>query len=800
MRPYLPFAPGVLLAAWQATETLERSTKDVLVTKLVFLLIGLLAIPSVVSGSGRQVNPEYRIVPKVFTSDDGLPQSGVSTVLQTRDGYLWVGTFGGLARFDGQSFTIFRGSQTTAGMAGPQTGPASDRVLALHEDDEGRLWIGTEDAGLSVYADGVFRQLSVCGGTCQINDVTQSSDGLLWAASNSGVLKLDPETGRGTWIRGRHQEGFTRLASDGRRVYVAGYDGLYVVENNALRHIQLPQSDARVWVLERDGDALLVGTEHGLFEYAPSTGRWQSLGVDQPTYAAKDGEGLWWVLQATGALVREDGSGGWRNVPELTGTWVNSLARDDEGNLWAGTGGKGLFRIRKPLFATLSASQLGTNMAGRAVISDGNGGLWLGSACGGLRHWTRDGRMQSIPLMDALGSECVASLLRDRAGVLWIGSVDGNLARMAAGKPEPAIAWDNKEPVNIWQLDDGQYVTGVGNSTYVLASDGDGHVSLRHRIDALQGMRINNVVAARHGGYWFVGDQGALRLVNERIVERWTPKEGLSSRFARALYEDPQTGDLWIGTYGGGLNRIVGGVVHRYDRQNGLFDDAVSCILRDTSGRLWLGGNRGVTALRPSRHPLEKIASVGYGAHDGLVPAEINGGNSSPCHRDGQGRMWFSLVSGFGVVDPRGVPRGDPLPPRPHIEQATAGGRAINIAAAAITLPPFTRNLDIRYTAINLARPQETRFRFRLSGADREWMDAGQSRNVLYPTVPWGKHVFEVQAGTVGGAWSAESAKLIIVHPQPWYLRPWIWSVATLLGLLALVGSSRLEKPEPAPH
>lgn len=742
------------------------------------------------------MEPEYRIVPEIFTREDGLPPSGINGLLQTRDGYLWLGTFGGLARFDGQKFIVFRAHSDAKhrGAHQEQGGPASDRIIALYEDAEGRLWIGTEDAGLGVYANGVFRQLPICGGTCQVNAVLQSQDGAIWVASNSGVLKFNPETGREAWIRRTEAEGFTRLASDGLgQVYVGGYDGLYAVVDETLKHIRLPGDAAWVKLLKPDGDGLLVGTEHALYQYTPNGERWRSLGVGQPTYASRDAEGLWWVLQADGTVLREDAGEGWKTVSELSGVGVMSLARDDEGNFWAGTGGRGLFRIRKPMFGLMSSPQLGTDMAGRAVISDGDGGLWLGSACGGLRHWTQDGRMQTVPISDALGTECVVSLLLDRAGVLWIGGVSGSLARMQGSTPERVATWGSKESVNVWQLQGGQYVAGVGGVTYVIEPDADGRVSTRRRIAALQGMRISSVVPATRGGHWFVGDQGVFRVIDESIVERWTPKEGLSSRFARALYDDGETGDIWVATYNGGLNRIVNGLVHRYDSHNGLFDDAVSCILKDVSGRLWLGGNRGVTVLRPAKRPESTIASVGYASHDGLVPAEINGGNSSPCHRDGLGRFWFSLVEGFGVVDPKDLPDKVPVPPRPHIEQVIVDGRVLGAPSSTITLPSFTRNLDIRYSAISLARPQETRFRFRLSGVDRDWVEAGKSRNVLYSSIPWGRHLLEVQAGIVGGDWSPVAAKLQIIHPQPWYLRPWVWSLATLLGLLVLMGSSRLQ-------
>lgn len=754
----------------------------------------------VVSGfalAAQAVQPDYRISPTVFTGDDGLPQSGVTALVQTRDGYLWVGTFGGLARFDGQAFTIFR-QRPAPGAPDPgrghRGGPASDRVLTLFEDDAGRLWIGTEDAGLSVYQQGTFRHLPLCGGTCQINDILQTADGAIWVAGKAGVFKLDPVSWQILWRERPTQAGYYRLASDSQgRIHVGGYGGFHVVDGQRLRRIPLPGGDTAVQLLESDGDGLLVGTENALYRYDPVRRHWQPLGIDRPAYAAQDGEGLWWVAQSSGKFVRQDGAGRWQQVPELSDMGVISLAWDDEGDLWAGSGSKGLLRTRKPLFGVFSSSQLGTNMAGRAVVADGDGGLWFGSACGGVRHWSHEGHMQAPALRQALGSECATSLLLDRNGWLWVGSVAGVLARMAADGPEFVAAWPELEPVNIWQREDGAYLVSTGRSTYVLGIDDQGGIVERRRIAALQGMRINSVVAAANGGTWFIGDHGVLRMLGDEVVERWSLQQGLSSRFARALYEDRSTGTLWIGTYGGGLNRIDEGRVRHYGTGNGLFDDAVSCILADEWGRLWLGGNRGVTLLPSPWDAGAEIESVGYAASDGLVPSEVNGGMSSACHRDAHGWLWFSLVEGFGVVDPADVPTARPAALKPHIEHVAAAGRVLDVVDSTLALEPFTRNLEIRYTAINLSRPQETRFRFRLSGVDGDWVEAGQNRSILYPSIPWGEHMFEVQARVAGSAWTPVSARLRIVHPQPWYQRPWVWTLVMLLGLLVLVGSTRQE-------
>jgi ligand-binding sensor domain-containing protein len=765
--------------------------------RLVLLIIGLLMAcgPAL---AATTVQPGRVRVPSIFNNGNGLPQSGVNAVVQTGDGYLWVGTFGGLVRFDGQAFTVFRNLPANGGPDsghGHQESPPSDRVLALYEDDRARLWIGTQDAGLSVFEHGAFRQLPMCDGTCQINGILEGVDGTLWFAGSAGVYWMPPGAQDAVLFQPPGASGYDYLAEDGDgRIYVGGHGGLDIVDGSKLRAIRLPDGGSKVRILKRDGEGLLVGTEHRLYRYRPSNGAWASLGVEQPGYATQDAGGRWWASRGTWSLMRESDTGKWEQVHELDGIGITDLSRDDEGNLWIGTASKGLLRLRKPLFGLMAMPQLGTIEAGRAVIDDGQGGLWFGLSCGALRHWRSDGDMQTFPIRLGVGNDCVSSLLLDNAGVLWVGTASGALARIEDGELTLVSTWTGAQSVNIWQDDAGRYLVSVWRSTYLLDIDAEGRLTGKRKIPALEGMRINGMQAAARGGSWLIGDQGVLRMAGGEVVERWTPREGLSSRFARALYEDEATGTLWVGTYGGGLNRIGYGRVGSYTSSNGLSDDTVSCILADDQGRLWLGGNLGVTVLpRPGR-AAATIESLGFGASDGLVPSEINGGNSSSCLRDAKGRLWFSLVEGFAVVDPGDAPQIHPAALRPHIEKVAVAGSEQEITDAALTLRSFVRNLEVHYTAINLSRPSETRFRFRLSGFDRDWVEAGSNRSILYPTIPWGEHLFEVQARTAGGPWSPVPAQLRIVHPQPWYLRPWIWTLASLLGLVVVVGRTGLER------
>ncbi|NZA28524.1 hypothetical protein H0E84_19300 [Luteimonas sp. SJ-92] len=768
---------------------------------LDILLIGLALLGDPAPPAATEL--QYRIVPRYYTADDGLPQSGVNAIVQSADGYLWIGTFGGLVRFDGSRFETFRADTGLRGAEAPEgdrAGPGSDRILALHEDDAGRLWIGTQDAGLSVFEDGTFRQLPACGDTCQIGAIVQDRRGTIWLASNEGIFSVDPADGRAGQVPGSARSGHHHIAIDPvGRIFVGGYGGLHLLEADRLRAIPLPDGHGRVHLLKSEAGTLLIGTERALYRFDPENGRWLSLGVELPAYATRDGDGRWWVATRAAQVMREDAGGAWHAVPELDGLGISSMSVDDEGNLWIGGASRGLLRLRTPLFGLFAEAQLGTPKAGRAVVGDGGAGLWFGLSCDGLRHWREDGSIVVVEFQEAMENDCVASLLLDREGTAWVGNAGGRLGRLVDGSVEHVAAFAPHASVGVWQETDGSYLVGSGRSTYRLVLDAAGREAGRHRIEALEGMSINQVVASARGGRWFIGDRGVLRLVGDRVVEQWTPAEGLSSRFARALHEDVGAGVLWVGTYGGGLNRIAGGQVRHYGQDNGLFDDTVSCILSDDSGRLWLGGNRGVTLLPSPRQAGDEIASVGYAASDGLVPAEINGGVAAACHRDTRGRLWFALVEGFAAVDPAAVGPVEPPSLRPHIEHVAVAGRPRKSDGSTLVLDPFARNLEIRYTAINLSQPLNTRFRFRLSGFDEDWVEAGSNRSILYPSVPWGEHLFEVQASVLGGPWSPAAATLRIRHPQPWYQRPWIWMLATALGLVVLVGSTRAEREDPEP-
>lgn len=741
--------------------------------------------------------PQYRNIVRNYGAEQGFSQTAVNAVLQGKDGYLWIGTFGGLVRFDGSTFATLRATHGKSAQQDPRDsgGPGSDRILALREDARGRIWIGTEDAGLSLYDHGRFRQLPICGGTCRVYGISQQVGQTLWATTSAGLFRIETESLRSVVIRDATHGVYDKVAVLGGRVYLADGTGdaekkLAVVEGDRIMLVPLPQGVAATFEISVAGDYLWVSTDQGIYRFEPSRGTWILKVVEPATHLLESQDGRFWMVTIFGKLLRADLSGELQPVGGVPAIYTNAIWQDRTGVLWMGSNSKGLWSMQASKAMTLEKTDEYAALvgSGRAVIGDGSGGVWLGYGCGGIRHRLNDGTYETSWARAVKKNQCVTSLLQDADGALWVGTVDAGLQRAAAGALETLPQSLSLSNVQIWRADGGDYWVASDGHTFNLRKTETGEYFLSPPIAALEGSTVRKMAMARKGGVWFVGDRGALRLDKGQVMERWTPAEGLSSRFARSLYEDDH-GVLWIGTYGGGLNRIENGRVIHYDESNGLFDDTVSCILADRAGQMWLGGNRGISVLPKASQEGLGFETVPFAVSAGAVTFELNGGLQSSCYQDEKGYLWFSLVKGFAKVDPDRLLEISALQPEVHIERVVSAGVKYD-SHETIVLGASVQPLEIGYTAINLTSPDQLSFRYRISGADAQWTQTGNTRNLVINDVPWGEHVFEVQARNRGGSWSP-AASLKISRPVPWYRRRWLWPLIALLALLALIWRTR---------
>jgi signal transduction histidine kinase/CheY-like chemotaxis protein/ligand-binding sensor domain-containing protein len=747
-------------------------------------------------------------VHEVWQQEDGLPENDVTGIVQTRDGYLWLGTQEGLVRFDGIHFTVFDKSNTpeltsvyiltlreghdgslwigTSGgglcrlkdgkfSAGPtQDGLSYDFVQALYEGDDGSLWIGTAGHGLGRLKEGKFSRYTTKDGL---------SDDFIWALEGTEDGSL--------WIGTNH--GLNRL-KDGQFTLYTTREGL---PNNVVWSLGLGRAQS-LWV--GTGGGLCRMQDGKLHTYA---------GKESPDgYAVKsvyeDQHGTLWVGTDGHGLERiEDGNVSTYTTKEgLSNDSVSAIAEDDEGSLWLGTFGGGLVRLKDANFITYGNKQ-GLSMEDvNAVYESHDGSIWIGTSGGGLNR-LKDGKVSHYTSKQGLPSDEVWSVLESSDGSIWVGTKGGGLARIQKGRITTYSTEDGLSNDSIRALlEDPQGNLWIGTRSGGLNRFKDGKFTLYSTHNGLPSDVIRALYRDPAGTLW-IGTEGGLVAMAGGSFKTYTTKDGLANDETCSIYRDRE-GTLWIGSCSGGLSRFKEGKFTAYTTRQGLFDDIVFQILEDGRGNLWMSCNKGI--YRASKNELNEFAQgiikrihcVSYGVSDGMGSRECNGGFQPAGWKTKDGRLWFPTLKGVAVVDPARL-RTDGQPPRVIVEQVLIDGTPVP-ALGNIKVPPGHRKLEFCYTGLSFSAPGKVQFKFQLVGFDQKWVDAGSRRVAYYTNIPAGRYRFRVIACNGEGVWNREGASVDVDLKPHFYQTLWFYTLAALLLLAAVTGGHRLRVQQISAH
>ncbi len=707
--------------------------------------------------ASSELKTEYdRWVRRSWTTADGLPQNTIYALAQSVDGCLWIGSEGGLARFDGAAFTVFRKSATV--------GLASDSITALSPLADGSLWVGTYGGGLVRLRNGRFTRIAGLAGD-GIWSLHRDSAGALWVVPLAGpVFCLEPGRAPAQAIIGDLPDSqVTAVAGDEKgTLWIGTRAGLAAFRSGRQTVFRSRNGLAGdyIYCLFTDSrGSLWVGTTTGLSRIDASGVRSFSLadGLANNMVRAigEDASGRIWIGGDRGVTIMTPGEKALFAAPDsLAGDAVMAICRDREDGMWVGWAAGGLSLLRRDEVRVFGASDGLAGQQFRSIAEDSLGRIWAGTRDQGLNFLER-GQWHSVTRGDGLASNAITALLPVRDKRLWIGTLDAGLQVMADGMRfnPPPPGGPAKEAILSLHSVDGQdlWVGCNGSGLYEL-----NHGVWRHHGGA-NGLRATVITALgsdQQLTLWAGSSGEGLFSYSERARSwRRVPGDGLAGETVYSIAGKAH--GLWLGT-NAGLALLSGGELFHFNNGPEPLKRAILQIIEDSHGWLWMSTPAGI--LRVERAALEATASAGGRGLHCRVFAEMSGMLSTACTGgfqpaglldDETGQLWFPTQNGLAMIDPRRV--ASVPPPIPRLVSAVADGVTVHGGQA---LPAGNRRIDLTFAATSFADPLQIEYSSRLDGLDRDWSAPFAEGKQSLSGLGAGSYAFQVRARGLSGTWS----------------------------------------------
>jgi signal transduction histidine kinase/ligand-binding sensor domain-containing protein len=742
---------------------------------------------------------------------DGFAQGAITSIAQTPDGYLWLGTEFGLYRFDGVR-------------AVPWLPPAGERLPSIYIRNvlvarDGTLWIATQK-GLASWKDGKLTDYPEMAGQ-MARSLLEDREGTIWVGSDSSGMLCAVHGGKVQCHGGgSFGGGVVALYEDPRgNLWVSATTGIWRWKPGPPERYLLPRDLYADGLIEGDNGTLLLATIKGLKQF--TGGKIQDYAISgitgqfRPIRFFRSSDGSLWIASQQGLLhVHQGKTDGFGAADGLSGDGINVIFEDQEGNVWVTTM-NGLDRFREYAVPRISRNQGLSNLTAWSVQATQGGGVWIGTA-GGLNRW-QNGHVTVFGPRSPLGQSRPKneSELSIAAAVRKIANVELTGTPRSLGLDDRGRLYvSTQEGIFHFEGDRFIRVPGApGINAWAITGDGNGKLWVNDGATGLyfvapgeavqlipwsrfgqKGFGPESMLADRSsGGLWLgFNETGVAYFKDGQVRASYTSADGLGNGRVNDLRFGSR-GTLWAATEGG-LSRIRDGRVMTLTSKNGLPCDEVHWSVEDDDHFVWVYMTCGLARIGRSEldawvtDPSRKVELTVFDTFDGVGSVGVFGGYGPRVTKAPSGKIWFVHRDGVSVIDPRHLPY-NKVPPPVHIEQITADRKTYDRASYGrerVPLPARIRDLQIEYTALSLVAPEKVRFRYKLEGRDRDWQDAGNRRQAFYTDLPPRNYRFRVMACNNSGVWN-ETGAFLDFSVAPAYYQTWWFRLSLVAAIVTLL-------------
>jgi len=697
-----------------------------------------------------EISP-IQTIQRSWTTKDGIPQISITDLQFDEKGYLWISTFGGVVRFNGQEFL-------------PLNLP-DPRATCLYLDNKNNLWIGTENGFIFKKQEDDIFSFSLPLKSTSIADLIVDFKNKIYVASNKGIwITEDIEQGKWENINVFKNPNCRKILLDGDNLFIGTHNGLYILKNGILK-MEEDLKDYYITDIFKDKDGKIwVGTLNGLF--LKDKEKWRAFPMPKEysksliSLIYQDKNNLFWFNLKGNAFGRWNPK---KNVftvfkPKGSGEWIycSNIKEDLEGSLWFGTSG-GLFQLCEGMASTYTGEKDELDLPIKAFLEIGKEEfLVIPWRCGGMYHYKEN----KVMPIEEFKSKCLLSIAKDKDKI-WVGSLEGVFLRK--GKGGKFIKQKFLLGANVLSFLPFKNHLYVGTEEGFYKVDENGKETL---FEETKNIKIYTI-KEKDGSFWLGTDNGIYIIKGDK-VEIIGKKDGLEGLFVRALYFD-KDGILWIGTYGNGLYRYSNGKIFSFDKVKEL-PKTIHFIAEDKFNKLWITSNQGIFCVEKSK--LNEIAEgrevllnlIWINEKDGMLSRECNGGSEPAGFLSEDGFLLVPTVRGIVKVSTEKIT--NYIPPV-YIEEVLLDGKKINHKEGEIKVPKGAHLLEIKAISLSYLSPERCKYKSFLEGWDKDFVDMGTRNTAYYTNLPHGNYKFKIIADNGFGLWNTKGAELKIIVPTP---------------------------------